>query len=129
MISYLDTSAAFKLIAEESGSPGLADHIDAALEQGTTFVSSWLLHTELHCAADRRSVIAPESVTAILDFVELVDVERIDLQRAATSAWGLRSADALHLATALRVEASTIVTYDAEMQYAGARVGLRVLEP
>lgn len=129
MISYLDTSAAFKLIAEEPGSPALADHIDIGLEQDTAFVSSWLLHTELHCAADRRSAIATEAVTEILDFVELVDVERADLQRAATSAWGLRSADAVHLATALRIEATAFITYDAELQRMAARAGLQVLHP
>ena len=48
---------------------------------------------------------------------------------AATSEWGLRSADAIHLATALRIEADHVVTYDAELQAAAARTGLSVLAP
>ena len=59
----------------------------------------------------------------------LVDVDRDDLVRAATSEWGLRSGDAIHLATALRVEADELVTYDAQMTAAAARTGLRVSAP
>ncbi|MCX5046344.1 hypothetical protein OG921_24530 [Aldersonia sp. NBC_00410] len=37
-------------------------------------VASWLLHTELHCAAKRHPhVIAIEAITAALESVDLVD--------------------------------------------------------
>jgi hypothetical protein len=50
-------------------------------------VASWLLHTELHCAAGRH----PETVTiaavqAVLDTLVLVDVTRGDLLAAGTHA-------------------------------------------
>lgn len=59
--------------------------------------------------------MAAESINAVLDAVALIDVERQDLIRAATSSWSLRSADAIHLATALRVGADEMVTYDREL--------------
>lgn len=129
MITYLDTSAAFKLIVEERESVELADYLELQLEQGGACVSSWLLHTEMHCASDRQRAIFPDAVAEILAVIELIDLERIDLQRAATSAWGLRSADAVHLATALRVEADEFVSYDAELMAAAARAGLSVRCP
>lgn len=129
MIAYLDTSAAFKLLVEERESIELADYVDLQLERGSACVSSWLLHTELHCASDRQRSIYPEAVAEILGAVELIDLERIDLQRAATSAWGLRSADAMHLATALRVEADEFISYDVELMTAAARAGLTIRSP
>lgn len=129
MIIYADTSAAFKLIVEEVESPKIAEYLDTLLDRGDEVISSWLLHTEMHCAADRRRAIHPEAVNEVLEFLELVDIERADLQRAASSSWGLRSADAVHLATALRLEVDAFLTYDAELREAAARAGLIVHTP
>jgi len=130
VIHYLDTSAALKLLVEEAESGELAAVLDAAIRAGDRLVASMLLLTELHCAARRRgNGILISSVTTVLDGLLLVDVERSDLVTAATSEWGLRSADSIHLATALRIEADTMVTYDAELQAAAARTGLTVVAP
>lgn len=128
MIHYLDTSAALKLLVDEPESVALATLLDAAGE-GDALVSSMLLYTELHCAGQRRSALRPASVTAVLEATHLVDVTRADLERAATSAWGLRSADAIHLAAALRIGVDCLITYDRELAGAAERVGLRVLSP
>ncbi|HQX87982.1 type II toxin-antitoxin system VapC family toxin [Ornithinibacter sp.] len=130
MIHYVDTSAALKLLVEEAESGELAAVLDAAAHAGDRLVASMLLFTELHCAARRRGTGIPiSSATTVLDGLLLVDVERSDLVAAATSEWGLRSADSIHLATALRIEADTMVTYDAELQAAAARTGLTVVAP
>lgn len=130
MIRYVDTSAALKLVVEEAESAVLASTLDVATAQGERLVASMLLSTELHCAARRRgSRIPVTSVTAVLDGLVLVDVDRGDLVRAATSEWGLRSADAIHLATALRIEADELVTYDTELAAAAGRAGLGVSAP
>lgn len=126
MIVYLDTSAALKLVVDESESDGLAEWLN---DSGDQLVSSMLLMTELHCAAVRRSELPVATVAAVLDAVTLVDVSRVDLERAATSRWGLRSADAIHLATALRVGASAVVAYDREMQDVCSSLGLEVIAP
>lgn len=129
MIRYLDTSAALKLLVEEAESAALARELTASVAAGDRLVASLLLHTELHCAARRRADLDPASVRAVLDSVGLVDVRRDDLLRAASSAWGLRSADAIHLATALRLDVDEIIAYDHELCDAAETAGLRVSSP
>ena len=91
--SYLDTSAAMKLLVEEAESPALLETLTATPRR---LVASWLLHTELHCAGTH----AP-----------------------------LRSNEAIHLATALRVGVDEVITYDAELTRAALAAGLRCLAP
>ncbi|MGI8522693.1 MAG: type II toxin-antitoxin system VapC family toxin [Nocardioides sp.] len=131
MIWYVDTSAALKLVVEEPESPVLATELTRfARGRGERhLVASMLLFTELHCAAARRTTLPAAAINQVLDGLDLVDVERIDLERAATSDWGLRSADAIHLATALRLQADTVVTYDAELTAAAVRVGVPTRAP
>lgn len=129
MIRYVDTSAALKLVVEERESHALAIFLDRCVEEGDTLMSSILLFTELHCAADRRATLPTDTINAVLDRLTLVDVERTDLVRAGTSRWGLRSADAIQLAVALRLEADTLVTYDHEQADAARRASLVVDSP
>lgn len=129
MIRYLDTSAALKVLIDDPFSDELSADLEKSLSAGDDLVGSWLLYTELHCAADRRRAIPIESVNGVLDRIALIDVEREDLIRAATSAWGVRSADAVHLATALRVQAAEIVSYDDELITAASRAGLATANP
>ena len=94
-----------------------------------SMLASWLLHTELHCAAGRHpAIISIDAITAVIDAVSLVDVTRGDLLAAGTHA-PLRSNDAIHLATALRIGADEIVTYDDELARAAATAGIRVVAP
>ena len=124
--SYLDTSAAMKLLVEEAESPALLETLTATPRR---LVASWLLHTELHCAAGRNpSLVTVEALTAVLDTVILVDVTRGDLLGAGTHA-PLRSNDAIHLATALRVGVDEVITYDVELTRAALAAGLRCLAP
>ena len=126
-VAYLDTSAAMKLVVEEKESAALV----AELSQpgSRRLVASWLLHTELHCAAGRHpTIVTLDAITAVLDAATLVDVTRGDLLAAGTHA-PLRSNDALHLTTALRVGADEIVTYDEELARAATSAGIRVLAP
>lgn len=129
MIRFVDTSAALKLVIQEAESDALARDLEASRSGGATLVSSMLLFTELHCAAARRRELVADSVNAVLDRLVLVDVERVDLVTAATSAWGLRSADAIQLAAALRCEADEFVCYDVELAAAAHRAGIRVSAP
>lgn len=128
MIVYLDTSAAFKLLAVEPESDALAAAL-SGLDPADVLLSSRLLHTELHCAARRRSVWDAAAINAVLETISLVDVTREDLGRAVTSGWVLRSADAIHLATALRLEAEVLAAYDRELCSVAQTTGLHVLRP
>lgn len=126
-VAYLDTSAALKLLIEEDESQALVD----ALTSGgpRRLVSSWLLHTELHCAAGRRpEIVDLADVTTVLGAVDLVDLSRGDFLAAGTLS-PLRSNDALHLAVAIRLGADELLTYDAELQHAASRAGIAVLAP
>ena len=128
MIAYLDTSAAMKLLVEEDESAALAAYL--ASGERLDLVASWLLHTELHCAADRHpDDIDPSGVGVVLDTITLVDLTRGDLLTAGALPGRLRSSDAVHLAVALRVGADGVITYDAELAAAATSSGLEVLGP
>lgn len=129
MIHYLDTSAALKLLIEEPESHSVASHLDQVVGDGHDLISSMLLFTELHCAAGRRGTLDAHAVNSVLEGVTLLDLQRTDLMRAGTSAWGLRSADSIHLAVALRLEADALITYDVELAAAASRAGLQVQSP
>jgi predicted nucleic acid-binding protein len=125
-VAYLDTSAAIRLVIEEAESTALVMTLTDASRR---LAASWLLHTEMHCAAGRNpAIISLDAITAVLETITLVDVTRGDLLAAGTHA-PLRSNDAIHLATALRIGADEIVTYDGELARAAASAGLRVVAP
>lgn len=131
MIVYLDTSAAMKLLIEEDESEALAAWLQERREAGSDqIVSSRLLHTELYCAANRRAESISRAVVAkVLSTVALVDLERADLTTAPLLPGRLRSADAIHLATALRVEATAMVAYDDELVAGAQAAGIATFEP
>lgn len=130
MISYLDTSAAMKLLVAESESEALIAYLLAAGDESKQVIASWLLHTELHCAANRHlDEVDLASVGIVLDTVTLVDLTRGDLLTAGTLPGRLRSNDAMHLAAALRVGVDEMITYDAELTAAAASAGLAVAHP
>lgn len=126
VLVYTDTSAFLKLLVEEAESKELRSFFDGG---GREFVSSMLLYTEAHCVASRQRSIARQSVSAALKAISLVELEVIDLERAGDSYWGLRSADAIHLATALRVGAGAMLTYDNELGEAASGMGMDWLMP
>jgi predicted nucleic acid-binding protein len=132
VISYLDTSAAMKLLVEEAESDALAAYLQSAAAGAVerSLVASWLLHTELHCAANRHpDEVDLNSVAVVLDTLSLIDVTRGDLLTAGTLPGQLRSHDAIHLAVALRIGADEVLTYDAEFAHAAAAAGLPVAQP
>ena len=125
-IAYLDTSAAIKLIIEEAESATLAETLSSSSYR---LVSSWLLHTEMYCAAGRHPQdVDLESVRAVLETVNLVDLTRGDMIAAGTHA-PLRSNDAIHLAVAIRLGVDELITYDQELAGAAASAGLTVFAP
>ncbi|MDR7161333.1 type II toxin-antitoxin system VapC family toxin [Arthrobacter sp. BE255] len=128
MIIYADTSAVLKLVAEERESTALAEYLSTSVSRNHTLVASMLLYTELHCAAHRRA-IPSELVNAALGGINLVDLARSDLMYAAALPGRLRSADAMHLAVAIRLQADVLVAYDAELLAAAVDAGINVLSP
>jgi predicted nucleic acid-binding protein len=130
VITYVDTSAAMKLLVDEGESSALVDKLQELRAAGETLVSSWLLHTELCCAANRHPAdVAADAVEAVLSALALVDIDRADLIAAPSLPGRLRSADAIHLASALRVGCDAILVYDEDLRAAARTVGIRPLSP
>jgi predicted nucleic acid-binding protein len=127
VIIYADTSAVLKLVVEEQESSTLAEYLSTA-SRTHRLVASMLLYTELHCAARRRAIHG-ELVNAALGGINLVDLVRSDLMYAAALPGRLRSADAIHLAVAIRLQVDVLVSYDVELLAAAVEAGLNVLSP
>jgi predicted nucleic acid-binding protein len=128
LIIYADTSAVLKLVVEEEESAAAAEYFSAAAARGGKLVASMLLSTELHCAAHRRG-FPGVLVNAVLGGINLVDLARSDLMYAAALPGGLRSADAIHLAVAIPLQADVLVAYDADLLGAAVEAGLNVRSP
>jgi predicted nucleic acid-binding protein len=120
-VIYLDTSAAAKALIDESGS----ETVRRMFADGTSFVSSKLLGVELHAVADRQ-FIASDAVQELLDRVALVSLDDDLLDDAIALHSRLRTLDALHLATAVRLKGtiSSILTFDNELAAAASRNGI-----
>ena len=65
----------------------------------------------------------------MLSTLALIDVESGDLVTAPLLPGRLRPADAIHLATALRVDAHAMVVYDNELGPAAKAAGISVVTP
>jgi uncharacterized protein len=125
---YLDASAAAKLLVDEAESEALAAYLDRTIEE-QELVSSALLETELRRLATRLE-LEQSMVTDLLARVDLVDPPRSLLHEAGLlPGTHMRSLDALHLATALRVDSDTFVAYDTRLLDAARSVGLSVHSP
>jgi uncharacterized protein len=125
---YLDASAAVKLVVREAESRSLREFV----RDRTTRVSSRLLAVELLRAVQRAnpaSVGQARSLLEVMDFVELD--EEIAARSAALGPPGLRSLDAIHLASALELGEGldAFVTYDARQADAARALGLPVESP
>jgi len=127
---YLDSAAVVKLVHAESESPALRDWLDERADTGWT--SSVLVEIESSRALARYAPEAVARLHPVLDLIELVELDasiRILAQtvRPAT----VRSLDAIHLATALRIRSqlTSFVTYDKRLADAAQAAGLTVDMP
>ena len=127
---YADTSAVTKLLAEESHSKAFAAFYDAHAD--AEWVSSALLRIEVTRAVTRAMpALLPDARDLLLafSFVAIDD----DIVEGAMSEpdRGLRSLDAIHLATArvLRDDMNAVVSYDDRLLKAATDAGLPVASP
>lgn len=137
---YLDTSALTKLVVHEPETTALRAFLDE--HAGARLVASALVRTELRRAAlrfggrgdvtrEQAQEVAAE-VTALLRRLDLVRVGYMVLDHAAVQPpTQLRSLDAIHLATALRLGPSldSVVVYDRRLTDAARAQGLSVVAP
>lgn len=126
MIMYLDVSAAAKLAIDEAESPALEAYVDA---QQMELMSSRLLETELRRVATRLGA-DQAAVADVLSRIAFIELSR-GLFHEASLLPGphLRSLDAIHIATAIRIEAEVLVAYDKRLLEAASQLGLEVASP
>jgi predicted nucleic acid-binding protein len=122
---YLDASAITKLVITEAETEALQRRV-----LGRDLISSRVAVVEVTKAVARANPTAdPQGILSRLAFVEL-DAE---LARIAGSIGGsaLRALDAIHIASALRLEseADAFVTYDDRQASAARTAGLSVEAP
>ena len=127
MSIYLDSSALVKLVVEEPESEDLRTFVGDRV-----VVSSMVARTEVIRAVARTE---PERVGAAEKVLAETSLIIIDWPLASAAAWvepaSIRSLDAIHLATAQRLEVGleALVTYDRRMVDAAQMAGLRVASP
>jgi predicted nucleic acid-binding protein len=127
---YVDTSAAIKLLAEESHSRAFAKFYDEQSE--AVWVSSALLRIEIIRAVGRVAPALLPDARDLLDAFEFVAIDD-DIVEAAMGEPDrmLRSLDAIHLATAriFGPELDGFATYDDRLASAADDAGLAVISP
>lgn len=118
---YLDTSAAAKALVAEAES----DSIRRLFEDESEFIASRLLAVELHAIVDRRGLQAVHA-RQLLERVSLASMTDAVAERAIDIRSGLRTLDALHLATALTLgpAVTSMLSFDAELSAAALRHGI-----
>jgi hypothetical protein len=129
-VYYVDTSAALKLLAEESHSRAFAAFYDE--HSRASWVSSALLRIEVIRAVARVMPAAlPDARDLLLafDYVN-IDDEIVDAAMNEPDRM-LRSLDAIHLATArvLGPDLTGVVTYDDRLATAADDAGMSVVAP
>ena len=127
--AYIDTSAAAKLLVLEPDSDAMASWVQQAEDTNIELVSSLLLETELR-RFGLRSGIEQSSVTQVLGGVALAELPpSLFLEAGLIGETTLRTRDALHLASAIRLEVDELVTYDDRLAHAARARGLEVTAP
>jgi predicted nucleic acid-binding protein len=129
-VIYLDSSALLKLLHEETESETLADWLAAQAE--TPIVSSELAKVEVIRACRRINPATLPEATALLAGLDVIPLSGAVIDGAANvEGTTLRSLDAIHLASALSIEAelSAFVAYDHRLAEAASTVGLELHAP
>jgi predicted nucleic acid-binding protein len=126
-LAYVDASAFVKLFLLERESEALSVATDS-----WQLASSALLEVEAVLAVRRREPDAETTVRAMLQGLELIDIDA-DIRRAAAGVANphLRSLDAIHVATALSLgdHCGAFFAYDQRLIAAAQAHGLTVSVP
>ncbi len=138
MTRYLDASALVKLLVDEIESGDLDAHMSASPLPGATSLIG-VAETAIATARQGMTALAARATNRggwlLLPGYAIygLDVTAEIAQSAAAigSSFGLRTLDAIHVATAhaIRGSLTEIVTYDKTMVAACSALGLRVVSP
>lgn len=126
--TYLDSSAIVKLVIAEPESARLRQH----LRGRRPLVSSALARTEVLRALLGEGPEATDRAQALLGRLDLLRInDRVLGSAGALLPAQLRSLDAIHLASALRLgnDLSSLVSYDDRMLDAARHLGISIASP
>lgn len=125
--TYIDTSAFVKLVVEEAESQALRVFLGVDPRR---LVASVLLEVEAVRAARAVGGAVAATISSMLESVDLVELTPAVRARARTlDPVGLRTLDAIHLATALEVDAREALVYDRRLGEAAEQYGIVALAP
>lgn len=126
---YLDTSALAKLVQTEAETRALREWLDARPDSRR--VSSALARVELIRAVRAEGPEATRVATLILVELDQMPMTTDLLDAAGALPLPLRSLDAIHLASALRLrgDLDAFVAYDKRLLTAADQMGLPVAAP
>lgn len=131
---YLDSSALLKRVIRESESSELVAALDDQHNRGAALVASSLAWIEVARALRNRADASFSEVANHVDDAlagvqeEPIHAETVSLARRIRPNV-LRSLDAIHLASALIIDADLMVTYDDRLASACADNGVAVAMP
>lgn len=129
MIVALDTSALGKLLLQEDESDALRHHLADRSAAGDTFCLSSLAVAELHRLAVRLD-FQVDQVHGVVKPFTVVRLTEAVLQLAGHLPHRyLHTLDAIHIASALTVEAGALLTYDARQAEAARLEALLIDNP
>jgi predicted nucleic acid-binding protein len=127
---YADTSAVIKLLAEETHSAAFATFYDTNAD--AEWVSSALLRIEVTRTVSRAMPsLLPDARDLLLAFSYIAIDDDVVEGAISEPDRGLRSLDAIHLATAriLGEDLNAIVSYDDRLLKAASDAGMTTLTP
>jgi predicted nucleic acid-binding protein len=129
---YLDSSALIKRVIDEQESGALVDFLDSHYQQADLLASSSLAWVEVSRAVLARAKPA-KAGELIEDAMSGVDERPISAEVVSVARriepLVLRSLAAIHLATAVLIDADLVVTYDDRLADACRRNALAVSAP
>ncbi|MFV0405891.1 MAG: type II toxin-antitoxin system VapC family toxin [Propioniciclava sp.] len=125
----VDSSALAKLLVSADQSAALRQALLQQSSLGDEFAISTMAVTELRRLTIRLAV-TPDRIVPIVSRFHIIRLSESVLQIAARlPARHLGTLDAIHLATALAVEASTVITYHRRQAEAAQAEGIATLSP
>ena len=127
---YLESSAAIKLFRKEPETGALTKWIQN-LKPGETLISSDIMRVELLGNLGSKPELLAQAHVFLRE-VTLVQVRKAVLDQAVLSmGLGLRTLDAIHHATAMRMapDLDGVICYDKRLITALESFGLRVISP
>ncbi|GAA4027092.1 type II toxin-antitoxin system VapC family toxin [Allokutzneria multivorans] len=126
---YFDSSAMIKLVLQEPESAAFREWVSEVRHE--TSISSSLIRVEVVRAASRYGADASARARSVLAGLETMPMTYALLDEAAALPLQVKSLDAIHLATAIRLrsELKAFVSYDKQLIAAASVVGLNVETP